>query len=564
MTSSTEEILDITKLFDDYQTIGSAWDGMLADDVTNELRARFRPIRDTFAKIASTIPRRAELLASQYLDQGVTFDFAGIEQPFPLDIVPRIIKASEWEVVKNGVPQRIRALEAFLEDVYTEQRCIKDGVIPASHLISSPELLREAWNVPMKASNGVRIHVAGIDLVRDKDSKFKVLEDNVRVPSGVSYVLSNRRAMVQIFPEMFSDIQVLPVDDYPRRLLRALIKAAPHGNHDPNVVILTPGVYNSAYYEHSLLARLMGVPLVEGRDLFCSGGRVYVHTTKGPQRVDVIYRRVDDQFIDPVHFKIDSILGVPGLLNAANLGNVTIANAIGNGIADDKLTYTYIPDFIRYYLSEEPIIDNVETIRLEDKTARDSVFANMREFVIKPVNSSGGKGIVVGSQATDSEIFAAIEAVEQHPRNWIAQPIITLSTSPTWIPSTGRFEPRHVDLRPFAINSGEDIWVLPGGLTRVALPRGELIVNSSQGGGSKDTWVLSDEAPATARPIVDVVLDAADKISKDGLSNTSSGSSFLTLPIISNPKDLEEIDYIQQQQQQQQQIAAEGGGVDAK
>jgi len=331
--------------------------------------------------------------------------------------------------------------------------------------------------------------VAGVDLIRNPSGEVRVLEDNVRVPSGVSYVMTNRNAMITVMPEAFANQRIRPVASYPTRLLTALRKAAPAGVDDPTVVVLTPGVFNSAYFEHTLLARTMGVELVEGRDLECRRGKVFMRTTAGLQRVDVIYRRVDDDFLDPVHFRSDSMLGVPGLVNAIRTGGVALANAIGNGVADDKLVYTYVPDLIKYYLREEPIIANVDTWRLEDDEAREEVLDRLEDLVVKPVDGSGGKGIVIGPRATRSELDALRLQVSEDPRGWIAQPVVQLSTVPTLIEDG--LQPRHVDLRPFAVNNGEDIWVLPGGLTRVALPEGELVVNSSQGGGSKDTWVLS-------------------------------------------------------------------------
>lgn len=452
-----------------------------------ESRDAYREIYAGLAQMTQDELRgRTEALASSYLAQGVTFDFAGEERPFPLDAVPRVIQQDEWTEVESGIKQRVRALEMFLADVYGRQNAVRDGVIPARLISSSNHFHRQAAGIV--SANNVRIQVSGIDLIRDGAGKMRVLEDNVRVPSGVSYVISNRRVMAQTLPELFVSMRVRPVGDYPNKLLQALRASAPNGIEEPNVVVLTPGVYNSAYYEHTLLARLMGVELVEGRDLFCSGGKVFMRTTKGPQRVDVIYRRVDDEFLDPLTFRADSMLGSPGLMLAARLGNVTIANAVGNGVADDKLVYTYVPDLIRYYLSEEPILPNVDTWRLEDPGALEEVLDRLDELVVKPVDGSGGKGLVVGPDASKKELDALAARLRKDPRGWIAQPVVMLSTIPTLVEDGMR--PRHADLRPFAVNDGEDIWVLPGGLTRVALPEGELVVNSSQGGGSKDTWVV--------------------------------------------------------------------------
>jgi len=433
---------------------------------------------------------RAEQLSRMFTDRGVTFAMGGEERPFPLDLVPRVIMASEWDAVTRGVAQRVRTLEAFLADVYGPGRVFADGVVPRSLVTSSIHMHRavHGFNPP----NGVRVHVAGIDLVRDEAGAFRVLEDNVRVPSGVSYVIENRRAMTQSIPAVFGEHRVHPVHEYPARLLTALRAAAPAGVSEPTVAVLTPGIYNAAYFEHALLARLMGVELLEGRDLVCRGNKLRMRTTDGERPVHVLYRRVDDEFLDPLHFRSDSQMGCPGLINAARAGNVTIANAVGNGVADDKLLYTYVPDLVRYYLNEAPVLDNVETYRLEDPEILRDVLGRLHELVIKPVDGSGGKGIVIGPQASEETLAELHDVVANNPRGWIAQRPVALSTAPTLIGD--RLVPRHIDLRPFAVNDGEDVWVLPGGLTRVALPEGALVVNSSQGGGSKDTWVLADEA----------------------------------------------------------------------
>jgi uncharacterized circularly permuted ATP-grasp superfamily protein len=466
--------------------VGDAFDEMM--DAEGSVRPSYKAVYSALSRSSSDDLRViAESLANNYTQAGVTFDVGGVERPFPLDLVPRVIASPEWEIIEAGVAQRVRALEAFLSDIYSDARVISDGVIPSQLITSSTHFHRAVWGI--EPSNGVRIHVAGVDLIRNPAGDVRVLEDNVRVPSGVSYVMTNRNAMVTAMPEAFANQRIRPVAGYPTRLLTALRKAAPPGVEEPTVVVLTPGVYNSAYFEHTLLARTMGVELVEGRDLECRRGKVFMRTTAGLQRVDVIYRRVDDEFLDPVHFRSDSMLGVPGLVNAVRTGGVTLANAIGNGVADDKLIYTYVPDMIKYYLREEPILPNVDTWRLEDDQARKEVLDRLQELVIKPVDGSGGKGIVIGPRATKAELDELRRRVREDPRGWIAQPIVQLSTVPTLIEDG--LQPRHVDLRPFAVNNGEDVWVLPGGLTRVALPEGELVVNSSQGGGSKDTWVLS-------------------------------------------------------------------------
>ncbi|MCU1437358.1 MAG: circularly permuted type 2 ATP-grasp protein [Naasia sp.] len=504
------------------------------------IRPAYREIHGALARMTQEELRgRTDALASSYLAQGVTFDFAGEERPFPLDAVPRVIGQDEWTGIEAGVQQRVRALEAFLSDVYGPQRAVRDGVIPASLLTSSSNFHREAAGIV--SANGVRIHVSGIDLIRDEAGTWRVLEDNVRVPSGVSYVISNRRVMAQTLPELFMSMRVRPVGDYPNRLLQALRASAPAGVDDPNVVVLTPGVYNSAYFEHTLLARLMGVELVEGRDLFCSGGRVWMRTTAGPTRVDVIYRRVDDEFLDPLQFRADSMLGSPGLLSAARLGNVTIANAVGNGVADDKLVYTYLPELIRYYLGEEAVLPNVDTWRLEDPGALEEVLDRLDELVVKPVDSSGGKGLVVGPAASRAELAELRTRLLADPRGWIAQPVVQLSTIPTLVEDGMR--PRHADLRPFAVNDGDDVWVLPGGLTRVALPEGQLVVNSSQGGGSKDTWVIGTDpwGGRRERSVQDIVADQA--------TATSAIPAIREHAPDHSPLDAPRFDQAQQQQQ---------------
>jgi uncharacterized circularly permuted ATP-grasp superfamily protein len=522
------------------------WDEMFSDIAVADgdvARDAYRDIHTALARMTQAELRgRTEALASSYLAQGVTFDFAGEERPFPLDAVPRVIPQEEWITVEAGVKQRVRALERFLADVYGEQRAVKDGVIPARLISSSEHFHREAAGIV--SANNVRIQVSGIDLIRDEVGAWRVLEDNVRVPSGVSYVISNRRVMAQTLPELFMSMRVRPVGDYPHRLLGALRAAAPEGVEDPVIVVLTPGVYNSAYFEHTLLARLMGVELVEGRDLFCSGGRVWMRTTAGPTRVDVIYRRVDDEFLDPLQFRADSMLGSPGLMLAARLGNVTIANAVGNGVADDKLIYTYMPDLMRYYLGEDPIIPNVDTWRLEDPGALEEVLDRLDELVVKPVAGSGGKGLVVGPDATKQELDELRVHLRADPRGWIAQPVVQLSTIPTLVEDGLR--PRHADLRPFAVNDGTDVWVLPGGLTRVALPEGQLVVNSSQGGGSKDTWVVGLD------PLRTLEHDISGLVADQATVTTS-------IPVItaeSHLPDHHPADAPRQDQQQQQQQAS--------
>ncbi len=431
--------------------------------------------------------RRCDARDRAVRDQGITFSLSGEERPFPLDLVPRVITADEWAVIELGVVQRVRALEAFLADVYGAQQVLGDRVVPSGVVTSSRHFRRQAMGIV--PPNGVRAHVAGIDLARGDDGRFYVLEDNLRIPSGISYVVENRRTMARVFPDLFTGQRVRPVDSYPARLLEALRAASPLGAPEPRVVVLTPGVNNSAYFEHTFLARQMGVELVEGRDLVCRDNVVYMRSTEGEQRVDVVYRRVDDDWLDPLHFEPSSVVGSLGILNAARAGNVALASAVGNGVADDKLVYSYVPDLIGYYLGESPVLDNVRTYRLTEPDQLAHVLRRLDELVLKPVDGSGGHGLVVGPAATDAELAALGARVAADPRQWIAQEVVNLSTAPTLVGD--RLRPRHVDFRPFAVNDGDSIWVVPGGLTRVALDEGNLVVNSSQGGGSKDSWVLA-------------------------------------------------------------------------
>src|SRR3954454_20593103 len=474
------------ELFEDYlDGAAHVYDEMFDGE---ELRGPYQRLSTSFGQVTGAEVRaRAEAPTTLYLGQGVTLDLGAEERAFPLDIMPRVIEQDDWTVVDRGVQQRVKVLEMFIDDVYDAGQVFDDGVIPRQGITTSSHFHRAAASI--RPPNGVRVHVSGIDLVRDATGEFRVLEDNVRVPSGVSYVMTNRRAISAALPETIAEHRIRPVAGYPQRLLAALRAAAPAGVTDPTVVVLTPGVYNGAYFEHALLARTMGVELVEGRDLVARGGRVLMRTTSGLAPVHVIYRRVDDEFLDPVHFRSNSLLGCSGLINAARAGNVTIANAVGNGVADDKLIYTYLPDLVRYYLGEDPILKNVDTWRLGDADHREEVMDRLDELVLKPVDGSGGKGIVIGPQASKAELDELREKVLRDPRSWIAQPVIQLSTVPTYV--NGVMRPRHVDLRPFAVNDGNRVWVLPGVLTRVALGEVELIVNSSRGGGSKDTWVLA-------------------------------------------------------------------------
>jgi uncharacterized circularly permuted ATP-grasp superfamily protein len=481
-------------VFDQY-AMADAWDEMFARP--GEPRPAYRSLFATLQPLSvGDLRSRADQLSRVFTDRGVTFAYAGEERPFPLDLIPRILDAVEWDTITRAVRQRVQTLERFLADIYGPGEVLADGVVPRRLVLTSAHFHREAAGI--EPANGVRVHVSGIDLIRDEVGEFRVLEDNLRIPSGVSYVIENRRALSQTLPSLFAEARVCPVDDYPARLLGALRAAAPEGVTNPCVVVLTPGVYNAAYFEHALLARLMGVELVEGRDLVCSANRVKMRTTQGERPVHVVYRRIDDEYLDPLHFRPDSVIGCPGIVNAARAGHVTLANAIGNGVADDKMLYTYVPDLIRYYLSEEPILSNVQTHRLDDEDVLVHVLENLDQLVLKPVDGAGGKGIVIGPHADEAMLRSLRATVTADPRGWIAQRPVALSTSPTLI--ADKLAPRHIDLRPYAVNDGNDVWLLPGGLTRVALPEGTLVVNSSQGGGSKDTWVLAKEPAAIPRP----------------------------------------------------------------
>ena len=426
------------------------------------------------------------------LNMGITFnvygDSAGPERIFPFDLVPRIVAAAEWTWIEQGLKQRIRALNLFIDDIYHAQKIVKDGVIPAEIIRTACSFRKEC--IDITPPGGVWCHITGTDLVRDRDGQVYVLEDNLRCPSGASYVLENRVVMKRTFPQVFESSRIRPVDDYPGRLRDMLESMSPAGVESPRVVVLTPGVHNSAYFEHSFLAQQMGVELVEGRDLVVSDGCVWMGTTKGFERVDVIYRRIDDVFLDPKTFRLDSALGVPGLMDVYRAGRVALVNAPGTGVADDKVVYAYVPQMVTYYLGEEIIIPNVPTFVCAREADRKHVLAHLSELVVKAANESGGYGMLVGPCSTRDERAEFARRIDADPRNYIAQPTLSLSRVPTIV--DGAFQGRHVDLRPYILY-GKDIYVLPGGLTRVALKEGSLVVNSSQGGGSKDTWVLADD-----------------------------------------------------------------------
>ncbi len=469
---------------------------VLAYDELHGADGTVHPAYQAYVEWLTTVP--AEVLQNKRVEAdllfrrlGITFavygDESGVERAIPFDIIPRILSASAWQKVATGCVQRVKALNMFLHDVYHDQEIIQAGIIPAEQVLSNPAYRPEMQGIDLPGR--IYAHVAGVDVVKVSDTEFYVLEDNLRTPSGVSYMLENRRMMMRLFPELFSRIQVAPVEHYPDLLLESLRAMSPVPTSAPVTVLLTPGAYNSAYFEHAFLAQQMGIELVEGQDLFVRDAVVYMRTTQGPQRVDVIYRRLDDDFLDPLAFRKDSMLGVPGLLGAYKAGNVTLANAIGTGVADDKSTYVHVPDMIRFYLGEEPILANVPTFRLSRADDLCYVLANLPELVVKEVHGSGGYGMLVGPKSTQAEIEEFRLRILQNPDNYIAQPTLALSTCPTLVAEG--IAPRHVDLRPYVI-SGTDTRVVPGGLTRVALREGSLVVNSSQGGGTKDTWILED------------------------------------------------------------------------
>lgn len=477
-------------LFKDYE-VGDFFDEMFS--APGQVRPHYELLARRFAEMAEGDFERKRLLAEKsYLSQGVTFTVysgdEGTERIFPFDLIPRIIPAREWEHIERGLIQRLTALNLFLHDIYHDQRILKEKVIPEEIVRSAkhfrPELI--GFDVPQN----IYIHVCGTDLIRDRQGVYTVLEDNGRCPSGVSYVLENRQAMKRVFPKLFAKHAVRPVDRYAQDLLAALRHAAPHGLADPTVVVLTPGVYNSAYFEHSFLARSMGIEIVTGNDLLVRDARVFMKTTRGLKPVDVIYRRIDDDFIDPTVFRKDSVLGVPGIIEAYRKGNVNLANAVGTGVADDKVTYYYVPKMIRFYLGEDPILPNVQTFLTSNESERKYVLENLENLVVKAANESGGYGMLIGPHATTAEVEKFRTAIQADPRGYVAQPVINLSRSPSFC--DGRAEGRHIDLRPYII-SGKTTSIIPGGLTRVALRKGSLVVNSSQGGGSKDTWVLDEE-----------------------------------------------------------------------
>ncbi len=476
--------------FSDYQ-VGDFFDEMFAAPQT--VRPHYGKVFERFKEMErEEFERKRALAASTFLGQGITFtvynDDQGTERIFPFDLVPRIIPAKEWDQIERGLVQRITTLNLFLHDIYHSQNILRDRVIPKEIVWEAvhfrPEFMY--FDVP----KNIYLHICGTDLIRDRDGNYLVLEDNARCPSGVSYVVENRQVLKRVFPNLFAKYRVRPVEDYSQELLNLLRHVAPDGRSEPTVVLLTPGVFNSAYFEHSFLARSMGIEIVEGRDLVANSGKVFMRTTKGLKPVDVIYRRINDDFLDPQVFRKDSGLGVPGLVEAYREGNVSLANSIGTGVADDKVVYHYVPKMIRYYLGEDPILPNVPTYLASIPEDLAYIREHISELVVKAANESGGYGMLIGTQATKAECDAFRKQVEKNPRNYIAQPVIPLSRAPSFC--NGSMQGRHIDLRPYVLY-GEKVTIVPGGLTRVALRAGSLVVNSSQGGGSKDTWIIDED-----------------------------------------------------------------------
>lgn len=489
MRASQTPNLDGSNLVLDNYLLDHAYDEMFA--ASNRLHSHYELLMEHFSSLPKEdLTRKKQAADLSFLNQGITFTVygreEGTERIFPYDMLPRIITAKEWETVERGLTQRITALNLFLKDIYNEGRILAEGVVPRELVYSCKQFRRHM--IGLQVPRNIYIAVVGTDLIRLESGEFAVLEDNLRVPSGVSYMLTNRRVMKRIFPQLFRSYNVRPIEQYTQLLLGTLRSLAPEGRPEPNIVLLSPGVFNSAYFEHAYLARQMGIELVEGRDLVTHDNVVYMRTTSGLRRVDVIYRRVDDDFIDPLIFRPDSMLGVAGLFNAYRAGNVTLANAFGTGVADDKAMYAYVPAIIKFYLSEEPILKNVKTFLCARETERKHVLANLDKMVVKAVGESGGYGMLIGPQSTADQRAEFADKINADPRNYIAQPTITFSRAPCLVDDG--FEARHVDLRPYVLY-GDKVSIVPGGLTRVALKKGSLVVNSSQGGGSKDTWVLS-------------------------------------------------------------------------
>lgn len=477
-------------------TTGGFYDELFEAD--GQPRASAQPLIDRIESLPKgEVMRRQKAAEAALKELGITFtvygERKGTERIFPFDIVPRIVESSDWQRIEAGLQQRIQALNLFIDDIYHDQKILADGIIPKDLILSGKSYRPECQG--LNPPKGIWCHITGTDLVRDGSGDFFVLEDNMRCPSGVSYVLENRQVLKRTFPLVFQSLHVRPVDDYPNRLLETLMSLAPGHISDPNVVVLTPGVFNSAYFEHSFLAKQMGVELVEGGDLVVHDGFLHMRTTRGFERVDVVYRRLDDDFLDPLTFRPDSMLGVPGIMDVYRSGRVALANAPGTGIADDKAVYAYVPKIIKYYLDQDPILSNVPTYICAEEKDRQYVLENLDKLVVKAVNESGGYGMLVGPHSTEAQQAEFATKIQEAPRNFIAQPTLALSRAPTIIGD--QFEGCHVDLRPYILYS-DSVYVVPGGLTRVALKRGSLVVNSSQGGGSKDTWVVQESGDPDA------------------------------------------------------------------
>jgi len=477
-------------LFNDY-TLDGFYDEMFAE--AGSPRPHYKSVHAALSSLeAPEFKRRAQMCEAALVNQGITFtvygDDQGLEKTMPVDLVPRILAFEEWERIERGLIQRIQALNLFLHDIYHDQHILKDNVVPRDLVVNAKHFRREF--VGASVPKDIYVHICGTDLVRDDKGDYYVLEDNLRSPSGVSYVLQNRMLMARTFPQLFRENRVLAVDHYCSQLLSNMRHLSPRPIDDPVVVLLTPGEFNSAYYEHAFLAQQMGIDLVQGPDLYVENNMVWMKTTRGPMRVDVIYRRIDDDFLDPLTFRADSVLGVPGLLNAYRAGNVALANAAGTGIADDKVIYAFVPEMIKYYLGQDILLPNVPTYLSSDEKQRDYILKNLDKLVVKSANEAGGYGMLMGPQSTREEQAEFAEKIVADPRNFIAQPLVQISRAPSFIGETSVFEGRHIDLRPYIL-MGEEITIIPGGLTRVALRRGSYVVNSSQGGGSKDTWVLA-------------------------------------------------------------------------
>ena len=482
----------VNGILDSYKSESTHFDEVFINEKTP--KEHYQSIVERFNQLSlADFERINNEVKTAFFNQGITFavysnDKKADERIFPFDLFPRLIAKQEWQKLETGVIQRNKAINLFLHDIYHKKQILKDKVVPADLIFSSKNYLKEMIDFTPKG--GIYTHISGTDLIKHTDGEYYILEDNLRCPSGVSYVLSNRMALKKSLFDLFDKLKIQTVYQYPEHLLEILKTVKPQNTEDPTVVVVTPGMYNSAYFEHSFLAQKMGVPLVEGRDLFVDKDFVYMKTIRGPKKVDVIYRRVDDEFIDPLCFRQDSMLGVAGLMNAYRAGNVTLANAPGTGVADDKAVYNYVPDIIKYYLNEEPILNNVKTYRCEKEADMKYVLENIDKLVVKPVDESGGYGITIGTTLTKEQIEEVKTRIKANPRKYIAQPIMSLSVHATFIEDTKEFEPRHIDLRTFSLMGKKTEYILKGGLTRVALRRGNLIVNSSQGGGSKDTWVL--------------------------------------------------------------------------